>query len=56
MTIEQLMRKYKTRSELHELTTEERELYEAFVGLGETEVDRRILSLAWLKHHAVSTR
>ena len=51
MTHEQLMERHKVRSKLSDLTEQEREIYDAFLELGETEVDRRILIRVWLKHH-----
>lgn len=51
MTHEQLMEKHKTKSELSDLTDEEREVYDAFLELGETKRDLHILSVAWLKQH-----
>ncbi len=56
MTFEQLMKMHKTRSELYELTTEERQRYDDFLLLGESDRDGEILSVAFLKHHAMSTR
>ena len=33
------------------LSDEQRERYYAFLELAETELDKRILSVAWLKYH-----
>lgn len=51
MTYEQLMERHKTKSELSDLTANEREVYEAFLALAETRYDVDILSRAWLKRH-----
>lgn len=51
MTYEQLMERHKTKSEITDLTAEEREIYDAFLELGETAADEHILSTAWLRHH-----
>jgi hypothetical protein len=46
------MRKHKVKSELSDLTAGEREIYDAFLELGETKADLRILGDAWLRYHA----
>ena len=51
MTYEQLMERHKIRSDVSDLNEEEREAYEVFLELGETDRDVEILSRAWLKHH-----
>ena len=51
MTHEQLMQKHKIRSELSDLNTEEREVYEAFLELAEIDSDVDVLSRAWLRQH-----
>jgi prophage maintenance system killer protein len=51
MTHEQLMERHKTKSELSDLTAEEREVYDAFLELAETRKDEHILSTAWLRMH-----
>lgn len=51
MTHEQLMAHHKTKSELSDLTEYEREVYDAFLELAETESDVDVLSLAWLRQH-----
>ncbi len=51
MSYQELMERHKIHSDLSDLTTDERQLYEAFLGLAVTERDRRILSRAWLRHH-----
>jgi hypothetical protein len=56
MTYAELMRKHKAKSELSDLTEAERENYDAFLELGETEADVRILSDAWLRYHATKNR
>jgi hypothetical protein len=52
MSYTELMRKHKVKSHLSDLTDHEREIFDAFIRLGETETDRRILGNAWLRHHA----
>ena len=52
MSNAELMRRHKVRSNLSDITADEREIFNAFVSLGETQTDRRILGNAWLKHHA----
>ena len=52
MSYQELMSRHKVRSDVSELDANEREIYEAFVSLGEMELDRKILGRAWLKHHA----
>lgn len=51
MTHEQLMQRHKIRSDVSDLTAEELEVYEAFLGLAVSERDVEILSRAWLKQH-----
>lgn len=51
MTHEQLMQRHKIRSDVSDLTTEERELYDAFLELAFTDRDVEILSRIWLKMH-----
>ena len=51
MTYDQLMSRHKTKSELSDLTADEREVYDAFLELAETARDEDILSRAWLKQH-----
>lgn len=51
MSYQDLMERHKVHSDLSDLNTDERELYEAFLGLAVTERDRRILSRAWLRCH-----
>ena len=51
MTHEQLMSRHKIRSDVSDLTTEEREVYDAFLELAESDRDVEILSRAWLKQH-----
>ena len=52
MSSAELMRRHRVKSDVSDLTSEEREVYDAFVLLGETKTDRKILSDAWLRHHA----
>jgi len=52
MRYEELMKKQKVKSMLIDLTAGEREIYDAFLELAETETDVRILSEAWLRYHA----
>jgi hypothetical protein len=56
MSYAELMRRYKVMSELSDLTDEECKVYDAFLELGETETDVRILSDAWLRYHAKKNR
>ena len=56
MTYVELMKRHKVKSELSDLTEEERENYDAFLELAETETDVRILSDAWLRYHAAKNR
>lgn len=51
MTHEQLMARHKIRSELSDLNAEEREVYEVFLELAETDSDVDVLRRAWLKMH-----
>ena len=51
MTHGQLMEHHKIRSNVSDLNADEREVYEAFLQLAETERDVDILSRAWLKMH-----
>ena len=51
MTHEQVMARHKIYSDVKELTAEEKEVYEAFLELAETERDVDILSRTWLKLH-----
>lgn len=52
MSNAELVRRHKVKSDVSDLTREERAIYDAFISLGETEADRRILGSAWLRHHA----
>jgi hypothetical protein len=52
MSYQELISRHKVKSDVSDLDPDERELYAAFVALGETATDRRILGNAWLKHHA----
>jgi len=52
MSNAELMRRHKVRSNLADITADEREIFDAFISLGETEADRRVLGDAWLRHHA----
>lgn len=52
MTYAELMRMHKVKSELSDLTAGEREIYDAFLELGESKPDLRILGDAWLRWHA----
>jgi hypothetical protein len=56
VSYQELLSRHKVKSELSDLTTDEREVYDAFVALGETESDRRILGNASLRHHAAVMR
>lgn len=51
MSYEQLMERHKVRSDVSDLTADEREIYEAFLELAETKYDVDILSRIWLKMH-----
>ena len=48
MTYAELRRMHKVKSELSDLTAGEREIYDAFLELGESKPDLRILGDAWL--------
>lgn len=53
MSNAELVRRHKVKSAVSDLTADEREIFDAFISLGETEADRRILlGNAWLRHHA----
>lgn len=52
MSNAELVRRHKVKSAVSDLTADEREILDAFISLGETEADRRILRNAWLRHHA----
>jgi hypothetical protein len=51
MSYQELMSKHKARSDVSDLDSDEKEVYEAFLALGETKADEQILSRAWLKEH-----
>jgi hypothetical protein len=51
MTHEQLMEYHKIVSDVEDLNSAEREVYDAFLELAETDRDVEILSRAWLKQH-----
>lgn len=51
MTNQQIMEPRKVRSEVEDLTADEREVFEAFLQLAETRYDVGILSRVWLKMH-----
>jgi hypothetical protein len=51
MNYQELIKRHKVHSNLSDLNADERELYEAFLGLAVTERDSRILSRTWLRHH-----
>ena len=54
MTYAEMCKRENFMSDVSDLTTGERALYDAFLELGETPLDKRILSIAWLRHHAES--
>ena len=51
MSYRELMSRHKIRSDVSDLTAEEREVYETFLELAESDRDVEILSRAWLKQH-----
>lgn len=51
MSYEEMLERDKVRTEITELTSEEREILKGFMSLGETRLDRNCLADAWLKRH-----
>ena len=51
MTYQELMERHRAKDELSDLDASDRAYYEAFVRLGDTESDRRILADAWKRQH-----
>ncbi len=54
MSYQELKQRNKVRSDVEDLNAKEREVYGAFIALGETESDRRILANAWLRQHRLT--